>query len=307
MTFPPIYKDYEGLVYALVVIFIIAAAFLLSRFLKFLLQSFYKIGSNVLKIDITQFKFVLNAINWVIGFLAVSLIIYTIPAFRAVALTIFAGAGILAAIIGLASQQAFSNIVSGIFVVIFKPFRVDDVIQIGTDLIGTVEDITLRHTVIRNFENRRIIIPNSKISTETIINATISDPKICRHFEMQISYESDVDLAIAIMQEEAMKHPNCIDNRTPEEKEQDAPIVLVRVVGFTDSAVRVRANVWSVDNPASFTLFCDLNRSVKKRFDAEGIEIPYPHRTLVVKEKKTDGAQVAQLKEKLRWKEEPED
>ncbi len=87
---------------------------------------------------------------------------------------IFASAGIFAAIIGFASQQAFSNIVGGIFIVIFKPFRVGDFIQVGTN-IGNVEDITLRHTVIKDLQNKRIIIPNSVISTETIVNNHIEE------------------------------------------------------------------------------------------------------------------------------------
>ncbi len=276
-------EEYTWLIYLLLVVLIILSAFLLSRFLKFLLDRFYRINSQVIKVDFTQFRFVQNALNWIIGFLAIAAIVYAIPAFRAFAITIFAGAGILAAILGLASQQAFSNIVSGIFIVIFKPFRVEDVVQIGNDLLGVVEDITLRHTIIRNFENRRIIIPNSKISTETIINSSIADPKICRHYEITISYDSDVDKAIEVLREEAMNHPNCIDNRTEQEKEDGVPIVIVRVIGFTDSAVKLRANVWSADNASSFVLFCDLNLSLRKRFPQEGIEIPYPHRSIVFK------------------------
>ncbi|MDZ7777461.1 MAG: mechanosensitive ion channel [Bacteroidales bacterium] len=74
--------------------------------------------------------------------------------------------------------------------------------------MGTVEDITLRHTVIRNFENRRIIVPNSVISSETIINSNIIEDKVCNFVEISISYDSDVDKAMALMQEEAMSHPN---------------------------------------------------------------------------------------------------
>jgi len=69
-----------------------------------------------------------------------------------------AGAGILAVAVGFASQAALSNIISGVFVVIFKPFRVGDRLKIN-ELTGVVEDITLRHTVIRDLENKRIIIP----------------------------------------------------------------------------------------------------------------------------------------------------
>jgi len=284
-------EEYGWVPYAFIIPLIIVSAFLLSRFVKFVLDRFYTFNSDIIKVDVTQFRFVKNAVNWIIGFLAMAAIIYTVPSFRSLAITIFAGAGIFAAILGLASQQAFSNIVSGIFIVIFKPFRVNDIVEIGDKFLGVVEDITLRHTVIRNFENRRIIIPNSKISSETIVNSSISDPKICRHYEFHISFEADHERAIEILHEEAMKHPNCIDNRTDEEKEKGIPQVLVRVVGFTDSSVKIRANIWSSDNPSSFTLFCDLNRTIKKRYEQEGIGFPYPHRNILIKNSPTDSAQ----------------
>jgi small-conductance mechanosensitive channel len=211
--------------------------------------------------------------------------IYTIPALRTLSVSLLAGAGILAVIIGFASQAAFSNIISGIFIVIFKPFRVGDRLKIGTDVTGVVEDITLRHTVIRNFENKRLIIPNSVISNETLENASIGDEKICRWVEIGISYDSDIDKAMKIMEQEAMKHPDYIDNRTEEEKENKEPAVRVRVLGFGDSSVNLRAWVWAKDPPAAFRLGTDLNKSIKERFDKEGIEIPFPYRTITFKEK----------------------
>ena len=178
--------------------------------------------------------------SFIVFLTAFILIFYMIPGLRDYGVTLFAGAGVLAAIVGFASQSAFSNIIGGIFLVIFKPFRVDDLISVGTNT-GRVEDITLRHTVIRNFENRRIVIPNSIISNETIINSTIVEEKICQFFEIGISYDSDVDKAMEILREEAMRHPNTIDNRTEEDIEKNTPVVEVRVIGFGDSSVNLRA------------------------------------------------------------------
>ena len=128
------------------------------------------------------------------------------------------GAGIFAAIVGFASQSAFSNIVSGIFLVIFRPFSVGDRVKVGQLYNGDVEDITLRHTVIKDFENKRIVIPNTVISNEIIVNSTIIDEKVCMFLEFGISLESNIQKAQDIIQEEAMKSRYCIDNRTEEEK-----------------------------------------------------------------------------------------
>ncbi len=274
----------------IIIVIIMFISFLASRFFAFLLDRAFQRSSKHLKVDATKYRFLKHALSAVIYIIGISVSIYTIPAFRTLAVSIFAGAGILAVIVGFASQQAFSNLVSGVFLVIFKPFKVGERIKIGTDA-GVVEDITLRHTIIRNFENKRLIIPNSVISNETIENWDSQDTKICRWVEIGISYDSDIDRAIKIMQEEAVKHPNYIDNRTKEEKEDGRPEVGVRVIGFGDSSVNLRAYVWAKDSAEAFIMGCDLNKSIKERFDRGGIEIPFPYRTLVYKtnvQKETD-------------------
>lgn len=254
-----------------------------ARTVRFLLNRFFKKQSGNMQIDVTRYSFIKHLITGSIYMIGISIAIYTIPSLRALSVSLLAGAGVLVVVIGFASQKAFSNIISGIFIVIFKPFRVGDRIKIGTDMRGIVEDINLRHTVIKNFENKRIIVPNAIISDETIENSTIDDEKIVKWVDMGISYDSDIDKAKKIMAEEALKHPDHIDNRTDEEKKNNNPIVRVRVVGFGDSSVNLRAYVWCPNPPAAFRLGTDLNESIKKRFDKEGIEIPFPYRTIVYK------------------------
>ena len=262
---------------------ILIIAIIVVRITRYLLSRYIDKSADNLRTDPTRFKFIKNAISLIIYIIAMTLIIYQFPSLRKFAYGLFAGAGIIAAIIGFASQQAFSNMISGVFIVIFRPFRVGDWVKFGTDKSGIVCDITLRHTVIRDFENKRIIIPNSVISSEIITNYNIEDKKIRRHIEFGISYDSDVDKAIKIIQEEAVKHPNFIDNRTKEEKKRNDPVVLVRLIGFGESSINLRAYVWAEDPFKSFDLHTDLNRIVKKRFDDEGIEIPFPYRTIVYK------------------------
>ena len=236
------------------------------------------------ELDPTQFTFIKHFLAGIIYFIGFMSAVYTIPTFRSLVVSIFAGSGVLAIIIGFASQQAFSNIVSGIFIAIFKPFRIGDRVKlIGKETFGVIEDITLRHTMIRTFENKRIIVPNSVISNEIIENSNIVEDKVCNHIEIGISYDSDEDKAIQIIVEEAMKHPSFLDNRTFEEINAGEPSVNVRVVGFGDSSVNLKAWVWSKDTVSGFIMKCDLNKSIKKRFDNEGVEIPFPYRTIVFK------------------------
>ena len=185
--------------YGLIVFGAFFTAFILSKILRTLLSKFLKLSSKTLRVDPTQFSFLKNGISFVLFTAALIFIFYSIPTLRALGVTLFAGAGIATAIILFASQQAFSNIINGIFIIIFKPFRVGDIIKVGTLRIGKIEDITLRHTVIRDFENRRIIIPNSVIGSETLINSSIKDELICNFVEFGISYDSDVNKAIDII------------------------------------------------------------------------------------------------------------
>ena len=271
--------------YSIITIVTLLIAFVISKVLRILIDRFIKRSSNKLKIDHTQFNFLKNAVTFIVFMGAIIFIFFTIPKLKSLSLTLFAGAGILAAIALFASQQAFANIVSGIFIVIFKPFRVNDLVDVGSLSKGRVEDITLRHTVLRNFENRRMIIPNSVISSEILINSSIVDETICNFVDIGISYDSDIDKAMEIMRNEAVGHPNFIDHRTEEDKRNEEYPVTIRVMGFGDSSVNLRAFVWSKDHSSGFVMKTDLNKSIKEQFDRNGIEIPFPYRTIVYKNK----------------------
>ena len=274
---------FSSLIRSLYVIIVLLITMIVARIFRKVMEKHFKKVAKGMKVDVTQYKFFKHVVIALIYIIGVGIAIYMIPVLRSLSVSIFAGAGVLAVIIGFASQQAFSNVISGIFITIFKPFRVDDRIKVKEGVVGTVEDITLRHTVIRNFENKRIIIPNSVISSEIIENSHFGDEKICRFIDFGISYDSDINKAMKIMVSEAMKHPNFIDNRDKDEKAANDPAVIVRVLGFGDSSVNLRAWVWAENPRKAFALGTDLNKSIKEKFDKEGIEIPFPYRTIVYK------------------------
>ncbi|WP_321280804.1 mechanosensitive ion channel family protein [Marinifilum fragile] len=267
----------------LFVIFAILIGFIASKVIRFFMHRMVLRSAKKLNADPTNYNFLKNAVSFLIFILVIIIVFYSIPELKSIGVSLLASAGILAAIVGFASQQAFSNIVSGIFVVIFKPFRVGDYIKVGDLHFGTVEDITLRHTVIKNPENRRVIIPNSVISSETILNSSIADPKVCAFVEIGISYFSSIDNAISIMRSEAEKHPNLIDNRSEVEIEEGVEKVIVRVIQLTDSSVLLRAYVWAENTGKAFVMKCDLLKSIKESFDKNNIEIPFPHQTVYLR------------------------
>ena len=262
---------------------IAATAFLVARIMRWLINQAYKRESRLIKVDPTTYKFAKNAIAFIIWLIAIAVIAMMIPQLKALAVALFAGAGILFAIAGFAAQSAFANIIAGIFIVIFKPFRVGDLIKVGNQDRGIVEDITLRHTVIVNFENKRIVIPNSVISEETVINDNITEKKTCKYVEVGISYDSDLEKAIQIMQDVSAKHPDFLDNRSPQELIDHINPVEVRVLEFDDFSVNLRAFVWTADPLNAFKMGSDILKGIKAEFDKHGIEIPFPYRTIVYK------------------------
>lgn len=262
---------------------ILCIAFISSRLVRWLINQAYKRESKIIKVDPTTYKFVKNAIAFIIWLIAIAVIAMMIPQLKALAVALFAGAGILFAIAGFAAQSAFSNIIAGIFIVIFKPFRVGDLIKVGERDKGFVEDITLRHTVINSFENKRIIIPNSILNEETVVNESIIDQKTCVFLEVGISYDSDVEKATKIIQKVAMNHPYYIDNRTNQQLADNIPPVEVWLIKFDDFSLNLRAFIW-VDRPTkAFKLSSDIRKAIKIEFDKSGIEIPFPYRTIVYK------------------------
>lgn len=226
-------------------------------------------------------KHVITAIIYIVGF---SWAFYRIEPLRAIASSLLAGAGILAVVVGFASQHALSNVISGLFIVMFKPFRVNDIVTlVSNNQTGVIEEITLRHVVIRDFQNRRLVIPNSIMSDEIILNANMTDDRINRWIEIGISYDSNIDLARSILREEIMKHPLYIDGRTPEQIKEGVKEVPVRLTSLGDFSLNLRANAWANDPIHSFQMACDVLESTKKRYDQEGVEIPFPYRTVVYK------------------------
>lgn len=230
-------------------------------------------------------KFIKNILKAVVWVLAVAMIASQFPAFSKVANTILAGSGILAAIIGLAAQESFSNIFSGLFLSIFKPFNIGDRIKIvGDDTAGFVEDITLRHTVIRTFLNVRLIIPNSVIGKSKIENST---------YEKGASYPIDVTIAyedkhkryraMEIMEEVVTNHPLFYDNRDEDAIKQGKKPTTVLCTSLGESGINLRILMWT-ENFIDNTVACsECRMKILDRFEEEGIEIPYNKLVIVDK------------------------
>lgn len=221
--------------------------------------------------DPTNYRFFAHIIRAIIYIAGFGVALYTIPPLRTLSTSILAGAGILAVAIGFASQAALSNIIGGLFIVVFKPFRVNDRISIDMQINGVVEDITLRHTVVRDYEHRRIIIPNSIVSEKVIVNSDLVDESLRKFLYFTIAHHASVTEAMAIIERITAAHPLCMDVRTPEEIAEGEPKVVVRVTRIAPHGVELRAVAPCAHAAHAFELSTDVNLAIKAAFDKAGI------------------------------------
>jgi len=257
-------------------------AWIISRILRYIIVFFLK-KKETTQYGRTSFQFLRNSVKFFVGLFALIYIIITVPVFRSKAAFIFSGAGILAAILGFAAQAAISNLIAGAFIVMFKPFRVGDYIKLDDTRVGIVEDITLRHTVINNFENKRLIIPNSIISTESVLNHTIDDSHILSFNNFKLGLFADIDIAKKIILEEVSKLEGVIE-RPFSNVGSTSNDIEVRVISINENHILLRVYVWILDPIKEFKIKCTLRENVHKRFVKEGVDLPIPIRKVLKEE-----------------------
>ena len=190
------------------------------------------------------------------------------------ATALLASGGIVAVVIGLASQEAASNLINGAMILAYKPYKVGDFIVVQNyNVKGKVMDISLRHSIIETLEKTQVIVPNDIMNKAIIENITQVETVKANYLYIDISYESDIDKAITIIQEVAQNHPLFVDGR----KNENDIAVPVIVNELKDSGVSLRATVTSEDHAQGFQLLADIRKELVNRFKEEDIEIPYPH------------------------------
>lgn len=221
-------------------------------------------------------KFFYRLINAVIISIAVLIVLMTIRPLQTFSRTLLAGSGLLAVVIGIAAQAALGNVFSGISIGISRPFVIGETIEvIGEDIVGTVTEISLRQTVIRDLNNKFIAVPNSVLDKAIVRTVQRGQAGILNYLTVTVAYGSDVDLAMALMREAALAHKDFHDIRSKKEISDGKPLeVLVAITDLGQTGVALRASVWSKDVGTGFRMLSDLRGELLRRFAAEGIELP---------------------------------
>jgi len=205
----------------------------------------------------------LKMLIWVIGLVvALSMLQVDIT-------PLLAAIGAAGLVIGLALQGTLSNIASGVMILINRPFDVDDIVSAG-GVTGKISEMTLVTTIFRTFDNQTVIVPNNEIWGQVITNITAND---IRRVDLVfgVSYGDDLDRAERIMRQVVEAHELVLDDPEP----------MIKVHELADSSVNFICRPWAKTEDY-WTVFWDLTRQVKQRFDAEGVSIPFPQRDVHV-------------------------
>jgi len=246
--------------------------FVITLIVTFIITKLFRVIWRRFNTTTLHLLFLKNVLSVVIGVFGFFIALSWFPNFTTAATALFAGSGIIALVIGLALQEPLSNIFGGLILSISKPFEVGDRVHlVNAQITGTVEDITIRHTVIRSFINSRIVVPNSVIKQELIENSHLTDRHASQFIDVTITHDSDIDAACRIIVGAISGHPDFIDTRT-EDSKATTDLVPVFVRAITLHGVELRASMWTASVITNFAACSDVRHEILREFNKAGIE-----------------------------------
>jgi len=261
----------EGAVFYAVVLLICALA--LNHMLRLAVKRALARGSRV-HIDQTRVNFISQLAQILVYIVAFFIYAHLIPALSKLGNAGLASFGVLSVVAGLAAQNTLGNLISGISLLIYRPFNVGDRLQVTAPTgleTGEIESLSLGYTIIKTDDNRRVVVPNSIMAGQTTVNMTRDDARAVCSVPVAISHDSDLDQARAILLEIAGRNPKA-------QKIDGCPVT--RLDG---SGVELTLSVWCADSLVAGSLKSELLEAVKRRFTAAGIKFPPIERVIMSK------------------------
>ena len=238
------------------------AIYIIGRFVsKLIVKSLLKVMERA-NVDLSLRGFIGNILNVVLLVVIVIAALEQLGVDTTSVLAVFAAAGLA---VGLALKDSLSNFAAGVMLIIFKPFKVGDVIDTAGK-IGKVQSIQIFNTVLRTGDNQEIIIPNSQVYGGSITNITACDTRRI-DLVIGIGYDDDIKKAKTIIETIIGNNPAIL--KDPE------PTIMVLELG--ESSIDIALRPW-VSTGDYWVVRADLLQSIKETFDENGISIPYPQR-----------------------------
>ncbi|GAA3646488.1 mechanosensitive ion channel family protein [Flavivirga jejuensis] len=213
-------------------------------------------------------KFLLNLIGWALKIILFIAILSQLGVETTSFAAILAAAGLA---IGMALQGSLGNFAGGVLIMIFKPFKIGDLIEAQGEL-GVVKEIEIFTTKLTGLSNREIIIPNGSLSNGNIINYTTEGTRRV-DLTFGVGYDSDIKKTKEVLMNVLTSHPKVLKE----------PVPTVNVSELADSSINFAVRPWSTADDY-WDVYFGITENVKEALDAAGIEIPYPHAVEIQKE-----------------------
>lgn len=198
-----------------------------------------------------------------IYFFALVFILLQFDAARSIGAGLLASAGVAGLIIGMAAQSTFSNVVAGIVIAFSQPVRLNDAVIFEGDF-GWIEEISLMHTIIKTWDNRRIVVPNGVLANRVIQNWTMKDPSLLGVVMLYVDYNCDVGRVRQWVGEIAKTSPNWSGDSEPG----------IQVVDFTEKTMVLRVLAKGKDAPSTWNLRCEIREELIKKFREAKLPLP---------------------------------
>lgn len=212
-------------------------------------------------------KFLSNLLGWALKIVLIIVVLGTLGLETTSFAAIIAAAGLA---IGLALQGSLGNFAGGVLIMIFKPFKIGDLIEAQGE-IGVVKHIEIFTTKLTGLSNREIIIPNGSLSNGNIINYTTEGTRRV-DLTFGVGYNSDIKKTKEVLMQVLTSHPKVLKEPAPS----------VNVSELADSSINFAVRPWSTAEDY-WDVYFGITENVKEALDAAGIEIPYPHQVEIRK------------------------
>jgi small conductance mechanosensitive channel len=240
--------------------------FVIGRWIAKMIKKF--LGKTMTRsgVDATIIPFVLD-LSYVA--LLIMVIVASLGALGIQTTSLIAVLGAAGLAVGLALQGSLSNFAAGVLIVTFRPIRVGDYFE-GAGTAGTVEHIQIFSTTARTPDNKVIIIPNGKLLSDNIVNYSMKE---IRRVDMTVgvSYADPIDKVKEVLADILAKESRILQDPSP----------IIGLIQLADSSVNFAVRPW-VKTEDYWAVYFDLHETIKKRFDAEGISIPFPQQDIHV-------------------------
>lgn len=241
-------------------------------------------------------KYLLQVANFILIVVCVTELLSLFDPSLDIKSDILKGSALVVAILGFAAQPVIADIICGLLISIHKPFEIGDRIIVEGQSAGIVEDVTLRHTVLKIYDNHRIIIPNSVMNAKVVTNTSYRmKDRRGLHLKFSVSYETDIQKAMDVIRDCVVDSPYTLGIETDGIREDSGPVYFLT---YGDSALILETTIWVSKETNGNKAITDVNTRVLNAFREYGIEIPYPYFNIVQFEGKKEEPEAAEVKEK---------